>query len=312
MDFRETSSLTESKREAPREVEAAQLLVDLKQEEELSSQARAEANDNPGYGDRDKMNRDAQYNQAVDNRREAEIIADPEVQRVAEEYADKPKEIENELAATNGRMDEILKAEREAGGNRTEAQQQRLDELRQRKNGLIMAKNGGLGSAIESLKKKMQAQEGKGIQEEGREGKNLSSEEMALEKMKQDLPGLEGAFQNVKEPLYLSTIGGDNFTVVESPDSLNAGSVSADDLKRLGEYLNRLSQVEVAIRGKDDILENAAASRQREDNAREGKAGAVMQKMGVVLSELMNSDHNIHPQRLFTIIKAALDGAIRK
>ena len=149
-------SAAESKQETPPEAEAAQILADLKQKEELSDQARTEANNNPGYSDRDKMSREEQYNQAVANKREAEIIADPEVQSIAKECANyKPEEVENELSATNGRMDEILKTERESGETRTEAQQQRLNDLRKRKNGLIMVKNGGLGSTIESLKKKI-------------------------------------------------------------------------------------------------------------------------------------------------------------
>lgn len=138
--------------------------------------------------------------------------------------------------------------------------------------------------------------------------------EQQIEELRQLLPGLEAKFQNVKDPIHLSTIGGDNITVVESYEHPDAGMLSVDDLAELKNFLNRLSRLdfEVVITGQDDILDNAAAKMQREENIRENKPSDVRQKMAVVIGEFVNANHDVHPGQLFTIIRAALNGAIRK
>jgi hypothetical protein len=139
--------------------EAARILAQLNQELKSADSARFTPTTDAKTGRRtdiDSMTSDdqaaeAQHADVMDLAREAGIIADPEVQAIAEKYANKPDEITKRKKEIAAEEDEISGQERIAGGKRTESQQKALDQLRTEKNGLIMAGNGGLEQTVKNL-----------------------------------------------------------------------------------------------------------------------------------------------------------------
>ncbi len=127
---------------------------------------------------------------------------------------------------------------------------------------------------------------------ENQESAGAESAEGRLAELRQSLPELKDAFQNIKESLFIDIAEGGKFTVAET----DPGTVPADVMMRLQEFINRLSQINVGLGAKDAILENRAAG---------------VYKMEQILADMLGRTNVIHTERLFHIIEAALDSAER-